>query len=230
MPLIVFVFHPALLRSQQPHQSEHLLRLIQQKKVSKKEELLQLMTFGAGNCSCCVYSVSAAAALVHVRQLGGSCPVLKSFVILHRRHLRRVKSCSVLSDDGSSGSDSTIRALRLRTRTTLKVVRSRSASEKANRSNISIRFHMELDQLRPIHLIKWIRRHHRTPLQFRIRRMRSKMTSSIKDIPSPPCMDCWKRWKATQPSTGGLEQDRVNKEMCKTSPKYAAYQALLSLL
>ncbi|GBP66345.1 hypothetical protein EVAR_88455_1 [Eumeta japonica] len=65
------------------------------------------LSFGAGNCSYCVYSVSAAA-LVHVRQLGGSCPVLVRFTceeesinavihpleivqILHRRHLRRVK-------------------------------------------------------------------------------------------------------------------------------------------
>ncbi|GBP31616.1 hypothetical protein EVAR_78196_1 [Eumeta japonica] len=40
------------------------------------------------------------------------------------------RAASVLSDDGSSGSDSTIRALRLRTRTTLKWSGPRSASKK----------------------------------------------------------------------------------------------------
>ncbi|GBP93802.1 hypothetical protein EVAR_62863_1 [Eumeta japonica] len=102
--------------------------------------------FGAGNCSYCVYSVSAAA-LVHVRQLGGSCPVLgftceedSINAVIHPLEIVRdpspspsasgKRAASVLSDDGSSGSDSTIRALRLRTRTTLKWSGPRSASEK----------------------------------------------------------------------------------------------------
>ncbi|GBP96588.1 hypothetical protein EVAR_87708_1 [Eumeta japonica] len=59
----------------------------------------------------------------------------KSFVIL-RRHLRRVKEQSVLSDDGSSGSDSTIRGSRLRTRTTtLKWSGPEVPLKRANRSN-----------------------------------------------------------------------------------------------
>ncbi|GBP69246.1 hypothetical protein EVAR_96760_1, partial [Eumeta japonica] len=78
------------------------------------------------------------------------------------------RAASVLSDDGSSGSDSTIRAPRLRTRTTLKWS-VQSASEKGPIGLIDIINPIPLwnsTNFRPIHLIKWIRRHHRTlPVQ-----------------------------------------------------------------
>ncbi|GBP59156.1 hypothetical protein EVAR_53309_1 [Eumeta japonica] len=66
-----------------------------------------LWSFGAGNCSYCVYSVSAAA-LVHVRQLGGSCPVLVQEVPQKRanRSNRHYQSDSTMELDQLSTNPS----------------------------------------------------------------------------------------------------------------------------
>ncbi|GBP92155.1 hypothetical protein EVAR_34147_1 [Eumeta japonica] len=229
------------------------------------------LSFGAGNCSYCVYSVSAAA-LVHVRQLGGSCPVLGSEaedqdhfkVVRSKKCLRKranrsnrhyqsdsIMELDQLSTNPSNQMDSPASPdpapvqdkVILGTPVTEKAAPTKTTGakpvappkvkppppiylrDKSKWSTVSVecnRLHIQYTNARnlmdsikitvstiqdyrnltrllingkiPFHthpldeerkikaVIKGI------PLSFR--RMRSKMTSSIKDIPSAPCIDC----------------------------------------